>query len=842
MAENSLSLNFERADPDRITLFADVMLPVPIPQHYTYRVPQDWNEQVLVGQRVVVQFGSKKVLTGVIVHLHEQPPQHHEAKLLLEVLDSAPTLLPAQLDLIAWMAQYYMCTPGDVLNAALPSGLKLSSQSKVARHPDFDLGESTFDFSDRELQILEALNNQESLEYNDIVLLLGIKTIMPLLNSLIKKEALVLFEEVREKYRPKTVRYVRLAQHLIEQEGALEGVFAGMKRSPQQENLLLKYLQEVPVYSQPETNQQGMVKAQLLGAVNAPGSMSTLIKKGVLEEFEVTVSRFGAITQAPQALPELTHAQEKAQQQILQLWQEKPVVLLHGITGSGKTEIYIRLIREALDSGSQVLYLLPEIALTYQIVQRLKRVFGNEMGVFHSKFSDAERVEVWQGVQQGVFNLVVGVRSSVFLPFENLGLVIVDEEHENSYKQMEPAPRYHARDVALLMAQRADAKVLLGSATPSIETFHLCRQNRYGYVLLEQRYGTAQLPMIDLANLTEERHKKTIHGNFSSKLLDAMRQAVAQKEQVILFHNRRGYSHYMRCEDCGWIGKCHNCSVSLVHHSYRQELRCHYCGHREKVPLTCPACGSGRLTTVGFGTEKLQEELSILMPEATIERMDLDTTRSKYGYERIIEQFEKGQIDVLIGTQMVSKGLDFEKVSVVGVFDADRMLHFPDFRSFERTFQLITQVSGRAGRRSKAGQVIIQTANVSQPVLQRIMAYDYEGLYYAEVAERQEYKYPPFVRLIKVIFRHADKDTVVNAAVQYTNAVRQNLGAERVLGPQEPMVYKVRKQFIMDCFIKLERGKLNLNAVKEHLWTQRTLLQKNDAFKQVNVLFDVDPY
>ncbi|MCU0368292.1 MAG: primosomal protein N', partial [Cyclobacteriaceae bacterium] len=579
----------------------------------------------------------------------------------------------------------------------------------------------------------------------------------------------------------------------------------------------------------------------LLAPDISESSLSTLIKNEVLEEFEVVVPRFGFPednTATPILLSEL---QVEARNAILKSFEQHSAVLLHGVTGSGKTEIYIDLIRKALEGGSQVLYLLPEIALTTQIVQRLKKMFGAEMGVYHSKFSDNERVEVWNGVLTGKLKFVVGVRSAIFLPFDSLSLIIVDEEHDSSYKQHDPAPRYHARDAAMVMAQIHHAKVLLGSATPSAETYYQAQTGKYGMVSLHTRYGEAQLPEIIFADLTAEKKRKTIKGEFSSLLLNEIKEAIGKKEQVILFQNRRGYSPMVQCEDCSWVPKCINCAVSLTYHQYRHALICHYCGYREELPAQCPTCTSKRILTLGYGTEKLEEELKLHFPEATIQRMDLDTTRSRTGYETIIEGFESGETDILVGTQMVTKGLDFDRVSLVGVFDTDRMMHFPDFRSYERAFQLITQVSGRAGRREKKGKVILQTSNPGHPLFKYVIENDVTGFIADQLHDRQTHHYPPFTRLIDITLKHTDKKIAIQLANEYAHALKNQLKGVRISGPGEPMISKIRNEYLMSILIKINREHGRPQEIKQQVNTLSHQILTLKEFRNAKIVFDVDP-
>lgn len=835
-------MNTELLNPDdtRSTLFAELLLPVPIPKTFTYRVPFILNEKVMIGQRAIVQFGDRKILTGIIATLHEQPPREYEAKYILELLDNFPAVTDVQFRLFNWIAEYYLCTIGEVMNAALPSGLKLSSESRVQIHPAFNLDESELTFSEKEIMLLKRLA-QESLEYSEIAKLLNVKHLYSIIKSLVGKEAIILYEEVKEKFKPKTEKKIRLSDDFNKAE-ALETLFEALASKPKQEAIVLKYLQDVPVLSQPEKNKTGITKKKLLNEDLSESSLNTLVKNGVFEEFEILISRFDEIEEkTDQHIIQLSVEQQQTQYEILSSFKDQGITLLHGITGSGKTEIYISLIKQAIEGGSQVLYLLPEIALTTQIVQRLKKIFGTTMGVYHSRFSDNERVEVWNGILSGRFRFVVGVRSAIFLPFDNLGLIIVDEEHDASYKQHEPAPRYNARDVALMMSQMHHAKVLLGSATPSVETYYQATRGKYGLVKLDKRFGEAQLPKVLLADMGQERKQKTVKGEFSRLLLRSIEEALTKKEQVIIFQNRRGYSPMVNCEDCGWVPKCINCAVSLTYHQFRHAMVCHYCGYKEPMPEKCPTCSSTRLKTVGYGTEKLEEELNLHFPDASIQRMDLDTTRSKTGYETIIDQFERGETNILVGTQMVTKGLDFDHVSLVGIFNADRMIHFPDFRSYERAYQLITQVSGRAGRRDKPGTVVIQTSNPDHPLLLTILKHSYEDFYSGQLADRHEHSYPPFSRLIEVTVKHTDKKICRRVASLLFETFRHALPGTKILGPGEPMVSKIRNQFLMSLLIKIPRGSSELVQLKHSLVQGVQHVLKEKEHRNTRVVIDVDP-
>ncbi len=821
---------------DQETLFADLILPVPIPRLFTYRVPRAMSGLITVGARVIVQFGRSRVTTAVVSNIHTHPPAGYQAKYILELLDDQPLVTSYQLKLFEWIAGYYLCNIGEVLNVALPSGLKITSQSRIQFNPDFDYDQL---LTLEEQFLLEEIKKRDSLNYDELAFLTDQKNVTALIKSLTAKRAVIIFEEVQEKYKPKILRKVRLTEAA---KGDVISLIRSLDKQVKQQEVLLKYLSYIPVQNNPELNSKGLEKAVFAkDEMVSDAALQSLLKKGIFEQFEVTVSRFDEIPDIPTKEILLTDAQKKASGEILSHFESRDVVLLHGITGSGKTEVYIHLIQQALEAGSQVLYLLPEIALTTQIVARLKKVFGDKMGIYHSKFSDNERVEVWKSVVEGKFRFIVGVRSAVFLPFSLLGLIVVDEEHETSYKQYDPAPRYNARDVAIVMAGFHQAKVLLGSATPSMESYYQAVKGQYGLVEMHQRYGNASLPEFVLVDVKAERKMRKMREEFSSVLYDHLDHNLKVGDQSILFQNRRGYSPYLRCEECDWTAECFNCAVSLTYHMRAGEVRCHYCGHKEEVPKTCPHCGSAKVRTVGYGTEKLEDQLQVFFPEARIQRMDLDTTRAKNAYQQIINDFENGQIDILVGTQMISKGLDFGNVSVVGIMDADRMIHFPEFRATERAFQMLSQVSGRAGRRAeRPGKVLIQTVNTAQPILRKVIEGDYTGMYNEEIIERRNYNYPPFSRLIKLTVKHQDVAMAERAAILLADLLTNQLGKSRVLGPEPPLVERVRNQFLFDILIKLEREKINFRAVKNLIREKVLDILTDKKLKNVSVVIDVD--
>ncbi len=820
--------------------FADIILPVPIPRMFTYKIPKNLQPLIQIGLRVIVQFGRKKVLTGIIGKVHNKPPQAYEAKPILDILDDQPSVNPLQIRFWFWMAEYYFCHIGEVMFAAIPSGLRLSSESKIQANPNFDVESSKYPLDVREEKILEALEKKEELSYEDCEQILGIKTIHPILKSLVAKEAILIFERVQEKYSPKVETRIRLTSQILTTKGALEAIFETVQGKPKQESILLKFLRDVPVFNKPHLNEKGVEKSNLLEDGDSPSSLNTLIKNGVFESFKHVVNRIEEEA-AEREASVLSSTQQAAFDEIKSHFETKQSVLLHGVTGSGKTEIYIKLIQEVLESGSQVLMLLPEIALTTQIVGRLKQVFGSQMGVYHSKYSDNERVEVWNGVISGRFPFVVGVRSSIFLPFDSLGLVIVDEEHEPSYKQFDPAPRFHARDSAIMLAYFHQAKTLLGSATPSFESYYNANQGKYGYVELNHRFGDATLPEYHLSNISADRKKNLLKLDSTRLLREKIQHALENQQQVIIFQNRRGYSPYVQCEDCGWTGQCVQCDVSLTYHQFAEELRCHYCGYKEKIPSSCPACGSTQLSTQGMGTERIEESLSLLFPEARMGRMDLDTTRSKYGYQRLLDEFAAGQIDILVGTQMITKGLDFGKVTVVGIWDGDRILNFPDFRAGERAFQQITQVAGRAGRRDIQGQVVIQSRNPDQELFQKVINGDYFEFFRQEMIDRKKYYYPPFVKLVKIITRHADAKTAEKAAHALHHQMA-TIGVKKiVLGPEKGIIARIKNQYQFESLIKLDRQGATQSVFKENLARIIEELQAVPDFRSVRWVVDVDP-
>nr|WP_294948153.1 primosomal protein N' [uncultured Mucilaginibacter sp.] len=819
---------------NRKTLFVEVILPLAISRNYTYRVPFEMNDAAVVGKRVVVQFGKSKLYTAIIAAIGESAPEKYEAKYIIEVLDDAPVVTQRQLQFWHWLAQYYMCNEGEVMNAALPSALKLASETRVMLNREFEYDKTQL--NDKEYLITEALDIQPELTISDIVKLLGQKTVMPILKSLFEKNIITISEEVSERYKPRRKTYITLNPVYQNPDNRKELFEILEKRAPKQADALLAYLKL-------SRQQKAVAKNELIEESGAgDASIKSLIEKEVFFAEQKTISRLG-YEEDEEALSNFTlsEAQQVALEDVQQHFKTKDVVLLHGVTASGKTQIYIRLIEDMIATGRQVLYLLPEIALTTHIIERLRIYFGSTIGVYHSRFNDNERVEVWQKVLRNEYKVVLGARSSVFLPFQDLGLIIVDEEHETSYKQYDPAPRYNARDAAIYLANMHQGKVLLGSATPSFETYYNARTHKYGLAELNERYGGVQLPLVEVVSIAKELKQKTMQSHFTSVLMADMALALENKEQVILFQNRRGYAPVLMCRVCAYTPKCINCDVSLTYHKHTTKLHCHYCGYKEDTPAVCPACGSTHLEYKGFGTEKVEDELSVLIPDARLARMDLDTTRSRNSLQTILNNLEEKKIDILIGTQMVAKGLDFADVTVIGIINADSLLKYPDYRANERSFQMLAQVSGRAGRRGKQGKVVIQTYDPSHRVIKQVIENNYADLYFTEMEERKSFKYPPFYRIISIDVKHKNPEILYNQAEYLARELRNHFG-DRVIGPEAPLVNRIRNYYIKTIMLKFERDGVSVVKAKALMRDIITQFQTTKLSKGSVIQPDVDPY
>jgi primosomal protein N' (replication factor Y) len=822
---------------NRTTLFVSVILPVPVHREFTYRLPADLNDYAKKGVRVIVPFGKSKLLTGIITEITETAPTDHQAKYVECILDEFPVVTSQQLHFWRWISEYYMASIGEVMNAALPANFKLASETKIVLHPEFELG--SINLTEKEQEVVELLEVRETLDLKELSDILGIKTVQPLIKKLIDKRAVLSQEALNDKYTPKTALFIELQEFLENELNDRISVLEKKKGTEKQVQALLTILQ---LGNYTKEAFQPVPKKVLLEQGISASSLQTLEKNGIIRIQRYAISRFGEQQGSLKQIQVLSEEQQQALKEIHTLFKTYTSVLLHGVTGSGKTEIYVQLIQEQLDLGKQVLFLLPEIALTTQLIQRLSAYFGEQVGVYHSKFNQNERIEIWNHVLQNdpnKFRIILGARSSVFLPFQELGLVIIDEEHESTFKQYDPAPRYQARDASIVLAHLHKAKVLLGSATPALETYYNATQGKYGLVELNSRFGGLKLPEVLVADVKKERRIRKTDSHFTTFLTDEMREVLNRKEQIILFQNRRGYTPLWNCEICNWTPKCSNCDVSLTYHKHSNSLRCHYCGFTSPPIGTCKSCGSNRLKMLGFGTEKIEDELSLIFPDARVARLDLDTTRSKYSYETILNDFGSGKVDILVGTQMVSKGLDFDNVSLVGILDADMLLNRPDFRAFERSFHLMSQVAGRSGRKGKRGKVIIQTGDPDHWVIEKVIGHDYKGFYSSEVLERKNFFYPPFYKIIELTLKHKDEHLVESASNALANDLKM-VFKERVIGPESPLIRRIQNLYLKKIKLKIERDAPD-KKVKERL------LQLLDAFygvpsnKSIRVTIDVDP-
>lgn len=814
--------------------FIDVILPVPLEKLFTYGITQAESEFLKPGMRVAVPFGKSKIYTGLVFAIHQQQPLAYEAKDIHQILDEAPIITQNQLAHWQWIANYYLCTLGDVLRAALPNSFLLESEAVITKNDDKVINES--DLRDDEFLVYEALHHQSSLKLHDLVNILDKKNVLSVINSLLEKEAILLQEEVYEKYKPKLVRYVKLNSQYSAAD-KLQELLEELSRAPKQRDVIMT------LFSISARTKKPVKVSDLIETSGASSSIvKTLIDKLILEEYYFQEDRINYSGDDNEASKTLNIYQEKALEEIKQSFDAFNITLLHGVTSSGKTEVYVKLIEEVIAQGKQVLYLLPEIALTTQLVSRLETYFGGNVSVYHSKYSSHERLELWNNVlhNQPKAQIVLGARSSIFLPFQNLGLVIVDEEHETSFKQFDPAPRYHARDAAIVLASLFKSKTLLGSATPSLETYYNVKQGKYGLVEISHRYNNVLMPDIELVDIKDKQKRKRMTGHFSDRLIEEMTATLKEGHQIILFQNRRGFSPIVECVTCGHSPQCPNCDVSLTYHQYKNELRCHYCGYYTVMLKNCMACGSVELDNKGFGTEQVEEEAQALFPEYKVARMDLDTTRGKFGFDKLITAFEQNEIDILVGTQMLTKGLDFRNVKLVGIMNADNMLNFPDFRAHERSFQLMMQVSGRAGRTDERGKVLIQTYNPHHKILQQVSTNNYVEMYAEQMDERHNFKYPPIYRLIKITLRHKDFNIVNIGAEWYATALKQ-VFKSNVLGPEFPPISRIRNQFHKNILVKIPQQQ-SLSKTKKAIVKINNSFLSIKEFRLVRVILNVDNY
>ncbi len=813
--------------------FVEVILPLSLSKTFTYSISEAEFEFIKNGMRIAVPFGKSKIYTALAIETHQNEPVLYQAKEIHQILDEKPIVNELQIAHWQWIASYYMCAIGDVYRAAMPSALLLESETVIS--PLIDRAVDQSQLTDSEFLVYQALQNHSSLKLQDVMAILDTKNVFPVIQKLIDKKLLVLHEEISETYKPKLVRYIRL--HPNYQNGeSLNELLNSLKGSKQTE-LVLQYFQLQATEKAPISVKKLIQTANATSAI-----VKVLIDKNIFQEYHLEHDRVFFEGKLKEGFLQLSNAQFLALDEIEKAFLLKEVCLLHGVTSSGKTEIYIKLIETYLEMEKQILYLLPEIALTTQLVGRLQQYFGNKVAVYHSKYNNNERIEVWNQVLSNSekAQIVIGARSALFLPFSNLGLIIIDEEHEQTFKQQDPAPRYHARDSAVVLAVSHQAKVLLGSATPAIETYYNALSGKYGLVEITERYGKVLMPDIELVDLKGKYFQKKMLGHFSDTLLEEMNLALSLGEQVILFQNRRGYSPIVECMTCGHVPQCQQCDVSLTYHKAKNQLRCHYCGYSMANPTNCHSCSSVDLTTKGFGTEQIQQELYELFPSAKTGRMDQDTTRGKFGFEKLIDSFKNREIDILVGTQMLAKGLDFDNVSLVGIMNADNMLYHPDFRAFERSYQMMTQVSGRSGRSEKQGKVIIQTYNPNHNIIQHVTKNDYAGMYTEQLYERQIYKYPPFFRLIKLTLKHRDFEKLKDGSSWLYKVMLQNLNLP-VLGPEEPPIGRIRNEYIRTIMVKIPQDQ-HLQGTKKTIQKILDSFETVSQFRAIKIAVNVDSY
>ena len=819
--------------------FVEVILPLSLAKTFTYSVSETEFHYIKKGMRVAVPFGKSKIYTALVIQIHQNKPELYEAKEIHQILDERPIVTEIQIAHWQWIASYYMCAIGDVYRGAMPSALLLESETLISQKTDSFIDTSLL--SDDEFLVYEALQQQSSLKIQDIISILNKKNIFPVIQKLVDRNILVLQEEIQESYKPKLVRYVRLHPKYESNQGLSE-LLETLKNANKQREIVLRYFQ-LSASEKTQGQAKPITVKKLVEAANSSSAIvKALIEKEIFEDYFLQEDRVNFNGKIREDELQLSATQQTAYEEIKERFTQKEVCLLHGVTSSGKTEIYIKLIEEYLVTGKQILYLLPEIALTTQLVGRLRTYFGNKVAVFHSKYNNNERIEVWNQVVQNSekAQVVIGARSALFLPFQNLGFIIVDEEHEPTFKQVDPAPRYHARDAAIVLAYSHKAKVLLGSATPSIETYFNAKSDKFGLVEISKRFGNVMMPNIELVDLKDKYFRKKMTGHFSDVLIEEITNALSLGEQVILFQNRRGYSPIIECITCGHVPQCQQCDVSLTYHKHKNQLRCHYCGYTMAKPKHCQACSSVDLTTKGFGTEQIEQELISIFPNSKIGRMDQDTTRGKFGFEKIIDSFKNREIEILVGTQMLAKGLDFDNVSLVGIMNADNMLYHPDFRAFERSFQMMTQVAGRAGRSEKQGKVIIQTYNPNHNTIQQVTNNDYLGMYTEQLYDRQIYKYPPYFRIIKLTLKQRDFDKLKDGSMWLYQVMRQNLDMP-VLGPEEPVISRIRNEYIRTIIVKIPQN-TSIGNTKKMIQKILNSFEAVAQYRAIKVTSNVDFY
>ena len=819
------------------TLYAEVILPLPLNATFTYRIPEAMIDSVKVGYRVIVQFGAKKYYTGIVSSISHIAPEGFEVKDIVSIIDTHPIVKHPQLKLWQWISDYYLCALGDVYKAAVPAGLKIESETSVELNSDFELS-NEHQLNERELIIYQLLDHEGKLSPSEIEKKTGFKNCIDILNRMLTMGAIIISEKLIERYRSKKETYVKIVAKQESED--IHRLFEAVKGAKKQETMLLALI-EMSGFSRKDSELIEVSRAQLLERTGLTTAIvSALAKKGIIEIYQKEINRFKFNGVVTNKLPILSEAQSIALDDIHKSFTDHDITLLHGVTSSGKTEIYIHLISYILQRGDQALFLVPEIALTTQLTRRLQKVFGDRVLIYHSRFSDNERVDIWKKLLNGSEPcVIIGARSSLFLPFSRLGIVIVDEEHESSYKQYDPAPRYNARDIATVLASMHGAKTLLGSATPSIETYHKAKIGKYGFVELLQRYENVTLPKIEVVDMTTSRKRYLTKGSFATNTIAASKEALEKGNQVIIFHNRRGFAPLARCKQCAWTPKCEHCDVSLTYHRFQHQLVCHYCGASYPLPNVCPSCKEPAVEILGYGTERVEDEVANLFPDHRILRMDLDTTRNKDGYENIIDDFSNHKADILVGTQMVTKGLDFGDVSMVAILNADSIINFPDFRSTERAFNMLEQVSGRAGRRTEQGAVIVQTSNPTHPVINFLKNHDYIGFFNHEIEERKLFNYPPFTRVIYIYLKHRDNNNLSEISTIYASRLRELFG-NRVFGPEEPMISRIQSLYIRKIMLKIEIN-ASMKKVKQILRDTYEQMHQLPRMKGMIVYYDVDP-
>ena len=819
------------------TLYAEVILPLPLNATFTYRIPEAMTDSVKVGYRVIVQFGAKKYYTGIVSSISHIAPEGFEVKDIVSIIDTHPIVKHPQLKLWQWISDYYLCALGDVYKAAVPAGLKIESETIVELNSDFELS-NEHQLNERELIIYQLLDHEGKLSPSEIEKKTGFKNCIDILNRMLTMGAIIISEKLIERYRSKKETYVKIVAKQESED--IHRLFEAVKGAKKQETMLLALI-EMSGFSRKDSELIEVSRAQLLERTGLTTAIvSALAKKGIIEIYQKEINRFKFNGVVTNKLPILSEAQSIALDEIHKSFTDHDITLLHGVTSSGKTEIYIHLISYILQRGDQALFLVPEIALTTQLTRRLQKVFGDRVLIYHSRFSDNERVDIWKKLLNGSEPcVIIGARSSLFLPFSRLGIVIVDEEHESSYKQYDPAPRYNARDIATVLASMHGAKTLLGSATPSIETYHKAKIGKYGFVELLQRYENVTLPKIEVVDMTTSRKRYLTKGSFATNTIAASKEALEKGNQVIIFHNRRGFAPLARCKQCAWTPKCEHCDVSLTYHRFQHQLVCHYCGASYPLPNVCPSCKEPAVEILGYGTERVEDEVANLFPDHRILRMDLDTTRNKDGYENIIDDFSNHKADILVGTQMVTKGLDFGDVSMVAILNADSIINFPDFRSTERAFNMLEQVSGRAGRRTEQGAVIVQTSNPTHPVINFLKNHDYIGFFNHEIEERKLFNYPPFTRVIYIYLKHRDNNNLSEISTIYASKLRELFG-NRVFGPEEPMISRIQSLYIRKIMLKIEIN-ASMKKVKQILRDTYEQMHQLPRMKGMIVYYDVDP-